>query len=82
MGKLKPGEMSECRNSLQGKSEGHGRFKANVPSEACTKLGVCSGKKGVEGRRYTKLNISPKSTEQGLNFPFCCSTFLNQDETT
>lgn len=27
---------------------------------------------------YTKLNNSHKSTEQGFNFPFCCSRFFNQ----
>lgn len=65
--------------SREGQKAMHGRFKANVPSEACTKLGVSSGTKGMGGRGYTKLNNSHKSTEQGLNFPFCCSRFFNQD---
>lgn len=31
------------------------------------------------GRGYTKLYNSHKSTEQGLNFPFCGSKFFIED---
>lgn len=41
--------------------------------------GVFSGMKRVGGRGYTKLDNSHKSTEQGLNFPLCCSIFFIDD---
>lgn len=40
---------TEFQNSHQEKPKDHGRFKANVPSEACTKMGVSSWMKGVGG---------------------------------
>lgn len=49
------------------------------PVKHAQSWGVSSGTKRVGGRGYTKLNNSRKSTEQGLNFPFCCSRFFNQD---
>lgn len=46
---MESSQISESRNSQWGNPKGHGRFKANVTSEAYRKLGVSSRTKGVGG---------------------------------